>query len=154
MLSSRDRFSLTSIRVYTRARSLMAAMAWRRAFSWAASPLRPLASKDVVPVLFLVPLVALGLIQQVEGLADAAANVPHILPLDRVVGGQHREQRPVDVAHGLGGHRVVLAPQLLLGHRLGPLLAEDPLQGRLLLDRLAVGPVEGQPLDRPAGPSA
>ena len=92
---------------------------------------------------------AVGFVQQVEGLADAAADVPHIFALDRVVGRQQREQRPVDVAHRLGGHRIVLAPQLLLGGGLGLLLAEDALQGRLFLRGLVVGALQGHLLAHP-----
>ena len=112
-------------------------------------PAEAVGQKDVVAVLFLVPLVAVGLIQQVKGFADAAADVPHILALDRVVRGQHREQRPIDVAHGLGSYGVVLAPQLLLGGGLRLLLAEDPLQGRLFLGGLAVGALQGDLLAHP-----
>ena len=112
-------------------------------------PAQAVGQKDIVAVLFLVLLVAVRLIQQVKRLADAAADVPHILALDRVVGGQNGKEGAVDVAHGLRRHRIILAPQLMLGGGLGLLLAEDPLQSRLFLGGLVVGPLQGEFLAHP-----
>ena len=112
-------------------------------------PAQAVGQKDIVAVLFLVLLVAVRLVQQVKRLADAAADVPHILALDRVVGGQNGKEGAVDVAHGLRRHRIILAPQLMLGGGLGLLLAEDPLQSRFFLSGLVVGPLQGEFLAHP-----